>query len=250
MPILLGCAAPTTDVAPSPTVVPSPTATPLPSPTSSPSPTPPAATATHTPVQEDAAGRLVSRWTDAPPEIDGQAEEVWAAAELLRLPLTWGWEGTEHALDVELRSLHTDQALYFFAQWPGKAPADGTPDSELSTVSNVLTLHWRIPDPAAQRLDCAVACHTAFADGAGRLAYANAETIPQGGSAALDAAGGWEAGTWTVEWSRPLINGNPYDLQFDDLALGYSFRVKVFKRVEGRPDPVSKRHLVVFSPSS
>jgi hypothetical protein len=152
-------------------------------------------------------------------------------------------EGTAHALDVELRALHTDQALYLLARWPGDKP-DGPQD----TVSNVFTLHWRIPDPAARRLDCTVACHTAFAGGGGRLAYANAETIPQGGGEGLDAAGGWDAGTWTLEWSRPLVNGNPYDLQFDDLALAYSFLVKVFMRIEGRPDPISERQLLVFSP--
>jgi hypothetical protein len=191
----------------------------------------------------DVPGRLVSAWTDSPPEVDGLVEDVWGTADALRLPLTWGMEVTEYALDVELRSLYTDRAIYFVAQWPGEAP--GGPQD---TVSNVFTLHWRIPDPAAQRLDCTVACHTAFADGGGRLAYANAETIPQGGGEALDAAGGWDAGTWTLEWSRPLIVRNPYDLQFDDRASAYSFLVKVFRRIEGRPDPVSKRHLLVFQP--
>jgi hypothetical protein len=152
-------------------------------------------------------------------------------------------EGAEHALDIELRSLHTEQALYLLAQWSGKAP-----EGPENTVSNVFTLHWRLPESAAQGLDCSVACHTAFVDGRGALAYANAETIPQGGSAALEAAGGWGDGLWTIEWSRPLINGNPYDLQFDDREGTYSFFVKVFERIEGRPDPTSGRHLLVFEP--
>lgn len=192
-------------------------------------------------VRKDAPARLVSRWTDAPPEIDGLVDEVWETAAPLRLPLTWGMEGTEHALDAELRSLHTANSLYLLAQWPDQAP-----DGDEQVASNVLTVHWRIPDPAAQRLDCTVACHTAFAGGMGRLAYANAETIPQGGAGTLDAAGGWEDGLWTIEWRRPLINSNPYDLQFDDLEREYSFLVKVFKRIEGRPDPISTRHRLVF----
>ena len=107
------------------------------------------------------------------------------------MPLTWGAEGTEHALDVELRALHDEQTLYLLAQWPGEPPGPGQED----TVYNQLTVHWRIPEPDAARLDCTVACHTVFADGQGRLAYANAETIPHGGSETLQAAGGWEAGT-------------------------------------------------------
>jgi len=189
------------------------------------------------------AGRLVSRRVASPPVIDGRVDAVWEASVPLRLPLTWGWGGTEHALDVELRALYTDEAAYFLAQWPGEPPS-----GEEDTVFNKLTVHWRIPEAAASRLDCNVACHTAFADGQGRFVYANAETIPQGGSEALPAAGGWSAGIWTLEWSRPLINGNPFDLQFTDLDQTYLFLVKVFERVEGRPDPVSERHLLVFQP--
>jgi hypothetical protein len=194
-------------------------------------------------VDEGAAGRLVSRRVDAPPQVDGQIEGLWAAVEPLAVPLTWGWEGTEHALDAELRAVHTDEALYLLAQWSGERPS-----GDDNTAFNQFTLHWRIPDPAAQTLDCTVACHTAFADGQGRFRYANAETIPPGGSESLSAAGGWDAGTWTLEWSRPLSNDNPFDLQFDDLDRAYSFLVKVFVRVEGRPDPVSGRHLLVFQP--
>ena len=115
-------------------------------------------------------------------------------------------------------------------------------------MTNRLTVHWRIPEPAARRVDCTVVCHTAFADGEGRFAYANAETIPQGGSGALPAAGNWDGKAWTLEWSRPLLSGNPYDLQFASLDQAYTFLVKVFERVEGRPDPVSARHLLVFQP--
>jgi len=155
--------------------------------------------------------------------------------------MKWGMDGVERALEVELRALHTDDAVFFLAQWPGEQPS-----GEENTVANKLTLHWRVPEPAAQRLDCTVVCHTAFADGRGRFVYANAETIPQGGSEALPAAGAWDGGTWTLEWSRPLLNDNPFDLQFTDLEEPYSFRIKIFERVDGRPDPISERHDLVF----
>jgi hypothetical protein len=188
-------------------------------------------------------GRLVSRQISSPPVIDGQVEEIWAAAEPLQVPLTWGMSGTEQALDVALRALHTDETIYLLAQWSGAPPS-----GEANVVLNKLTLHWRIPEPAAQGLDCTVVCHTAFADGSGRFVYANAETIPQGGSETLPVAGHWDAGTWTLEWSRPLLNGNPFDLQFDDLDRTFTFLVKIFEGVNGRPDPVSERHLLVFQP--
>jgi hypothetical protein len=157
--------------------------------------------------------------------------------------LTWGTEGTEHALDVELRALHDERTLYLLARWPGEISS-----SEENTVYNQLTVHWRIPEPDAAHLDCSVACHTIFADGEGRVAYANAETIPHGGSEALQVAGEWEDGTWTLEWSRPLSNANPFDLQFSDRDRAYAFMVKVFARIEGRPDPISKPHQLVFAP--
>jgi hypothetical protein len=217
-------------------------------------PTPGKATAASLPpstpgaMTPDAAGRLVSQPVASPPVIDGEVDAVWATAVPLQLPLTWGLDGTEHALDVELRALHTGEAVYLLAQWLG-----GPPSGEEDTVFNKFTVHWRITDSEAARqglrdLDCTVACHTAFADGQGRFVYANAETIPQGGSVARPAGGGCRAGTWTLEWSRPLVNGNPFDLQFADLDRAYLFFVKVFERVEDRPDPVSERHFLVFQP--
>jgi hypothetical protein len=194
-------------------------------------------------VEQTPTGRLISRRVDSPPAVDGQVEGLWATAAPLEVPLTWGWGDTEHAFDVQLRSLYTDDALYLLAQWPGEQPS-----GDESVVFNEFTLHWRIPELAAATLDCTVACHTASADGQGRFRYANAETIPQGGSESLSVAGGWKAGAWTLEWSRPLRNNNPFDLQFDDLDQPYPFLVKVFVRVEGRPDPVSGRQLLVFEP--
>jgi len=231
--VLAGCAIGTT-VVPVATPPPTPTATAMLSSTS----TPQAMTT-------DAPERLMVRRVASPPVIDGQVDSVWASAVPLQLPLTWGLDGTEHALHVELRALHTDEAVYFLAQWPS-----GPPSGEENTVVNKFTVHWRITEPGAvtQDPDCTVACHTAFADGRGRFVYANAETIPQGGNEALPAAGVWRDGTWTLEWGRPLVNSNPFDLQFVDLDQAYLFLVKIFERVEGRPDPVSERNLLVFQP--
>jgi hypothetical protein len=197
------------------------------------------------PLQEapDQTDRLVASRTERAPALDGEVEALWEAARPLSVPLTWGAEGTEHALDVRLRALYDAQALYLLAQWPGERP-----EGEENTLYNQFTLHWRIPDPAAARLDCDVACHTVFADGAGRVAYANAETIPVAGGGPLRVAGGWQDGTWTLEWSRPLVNGNPFDLQLEDRERAYTFRVKVFARVEGRPDPISGPYKLVFAP--
>jgi hypothetical protein len=211
-------------------------------PTSTAAPLTPTREATSGQVEEETAGRLISPLVDAPPVIDGQLEEAWAAAVPLEMPLTWGLDGSEYALDLTIRTVHTKERLYFFAQWPGVPLAAG----DKNTLYNKITVHWRIPDQAAQHMDCSVVCHTAFADGSGRFAYANAETIPQGGSGALEAAGDWDAGTWTLEWSRPLVNANPFDLQFDDRDRAYPFLVKVFERIEGRPDPVSNRHLLIL----
>jgi hypothetical protein len=206
-----------------------------------------APTAAPSPVSQlgelEAVDRLVSRWTSSTPMVDGQVECLWREAEPLHIPLTWGWGGTEHALDVELSALYTDERVYFLAQWAGEPPS-----GEGNTVQNKLTMHWRIPEAAAQGLDCTVVCHTAFADGSGHFVYANAETIPQGGGEELSAAGGWDAGIWTLEWSRPFTSDNPFDLQLDDRDRAYTFLVKVFERVEGRPDPVSEPYALVFEP--
>ena len=183
---------------------------------------------------------LVSHRTDSPPAIDGRIEEAWMAAEPLLVRMTWG-QSTERAWDVELRSLHTAQSIYWVARWPGAPPSE-----QESAVLNKLSLHWSIPGPAAQGLSCMVVCHTASADEEGRFIYANTETIPQGGSEVLPAAGGWQDGTWTLEWSRPLSSSNPFDIQFDDPAQVYPFRLKIFEHVLDRPDPVSQQHALVF----
>jgi hypothetical protein len=199
------------------------------------------AVATPTPLP---AGELIAQPVAIGPVVDGRVDAAWAGAPTLRIPLVWGARGTVHALDVELRALRTTQAVYFLAQW-----RDAAPPVPANTTANKLTLHWSLDAPAGSSPPaCNVACHTAYADGAGRLAYMHAETIPPGSDEALPAAGGWRNGLWTLEWSRPLISDNPFDLQFTDLSRGYPFFVKIFERVEGRPDPVSATYRLVFRP--
>jgi hypothetical protein len=190
-------------------------------------------------------GRLVSQRVTSPPVVDGRLDAVWASSEARRMPIISRLAGEDRTWDIELRALHTDEAVYFLAQWTGELPS-----GDMEIVSNKLTVHWRIPEEeAAERhLDCNVVCHTAFADGQGRFVYANAETIPHGGSETLEVAGGWHDGLWTLEWSRPLVTGNPFDLQFTDLDRAYLLFVKLFDGGEGGPDAISEGHELVFQP--
>ena len=160
-------------------------------------------------------GQLISQKVDVPPVIDGELEAIWQSAPALDIALTWGAHGTEHAFCVKLRSAHTDEAVYFFASWEGSPPTQ--PDN---TIRNQLTMHYDMaePWPGARDVTCLVACHTAFTDRAGRLAHVIAETIPTGQTDALPSAGGWSAGQWDLEWSRPLLHENLFDVQFRDCS--------------------------------
>ena len=182
------------------------------------------------------------------PDVANEFDPAWERAQPLRAPLAWGSHGTEHALDVELAALYTDDALYLRARWPG-APPSAAPGGAAETTANRLTVHWRVlQTPGTTPPACDVACHTAHTDGAGRLAYVHTETIPPGGHPALAATGGWQDGVWTLVWSRPLVSRNPYDLQLTDPLQSYPFFVKVFLDEAGRPDAVSKLHELVFGP--
>lgn len=186
---------------------------------------------------------LVAQHVRQPPLVDEAVDVAWSVAVPLSVPLTWGRHTAEQALTVELRSLYTDEAIYFLAQWPDPRPA-----TEPGVLRNRLTLHFDLPAPAPDAADhmCLVACHTAFADPSGRLAYLSAETIPPGQTSPLSAAGGWKDGSWQLEWSRPLLVDNHFDLQFQDLEQAYRFFVKVFEWQEGRADPVSADCLLIF----
>jgi hypothetical protein len=188
---------------------------------------------------------LLSAATAAEPVMDGVLEAAWDEAPPLAVPLHYGLHGDEPAGTMELRSLHDGANVYFSARWPSAAPG-GEPD----TWRNLLTVHWRLVDPgqvsgestASEGLACTVGCHTATADGQGRLVGIRAETIPPGLEEDLPAGGGWSAGQWLLEWSRPRVSDNPYDQDLTDPARSYRFFVKLFLGLEGQADPVSDVH--------
>ena len=192
------------------------------------------------------AGRLEASRVSAAPRLDGRMDAMWAMARPLRVPLDAPSHGSgpQGAREIELRAVHTADTLYLLARWPGEPPPDAA-----DTTFNQLTIHWTIPTLAGSPPPaCGVACHTAYVDGRGRVAYMNSETIPQGGQDALSAGGGWAEGAWSMAWSRPLVSANAYDVQFDDLSATSLFFVKVFERADGRSDAVSKPYALVFVP--
>lgn len=191
-------------------------------------------------------GQLTARPAARAPELANARDPVWAAAQPVHVALNSnGRAGQPEA--VELRALYTADSLYLWVRWPEDMPAARAADAHLTT-ENKLTVHWRIIPQTSTPPACEVACHTAHTDGAGRLAYIHAETIPPGSTPALHAAGGWQEGAWTLVWRRPLLSPNPYDLQFTDLSRAYPFFVKVFLDEAGRPDAVSALYELVFEP--
>jgi hypothetical protein len=146
---------------------------------------------------------------------------------------------------MELRSLYDQENVYFLARWPAATPG-GEPD----VWRNLVTVHWRLVDPGlvsgeatgSDGLACTVACHTATADGQGRLVGIRNETIPPGLDDDLASGGGWAKGEWLVEWSRARLSTSPYDQHIDDPGLGYRFFVKLFQGLEDRPDLVTDVH--------
>jgi hypothetical protein len=188
---------------------------------------------------------LLSTVTTAPLAMDGLVEAEWQTARPLTALLHYGLHGDEPAGAIELRSLHDDEQVYFLARWPATTPG-GEPDA----WRNLLTVHWRLVDPGAvsgaatgsEGLACTVGCHTATVDGHGRLVGIRAETIPPGLEEDLPAGGGWAAGTWTLEWSRPRVSDNPYDQNLVDPARSYRFFVKLFLGLDNQPDPTSGVH--------
>jgi len=190
--------------------------------------------------------RLVAPQVDTAPLLDGRLDACWEAAGELRLPLTWGMHGSDPAYDVAMRALLADGIVYFWVDWPGAGPQAGAPD----TTVNRLTMHFDIPaaDPTARDVECLVACHTAFTDSRGQLVHLLAETIPPGRTDPLPAAGGWSGGRWRLEWARPLVSANGFDVQFTGGHGSFPFFVKVFEGQQGRPDPVSGLADLVVAP--
>ncbi|NLE77849.1 MAG: hypothetical protein GX605_14010 [Chloroflexi bacterium] len=194
---------------------------------------------------EETAGVLTAYGTERAPQVDGLVEPLWRAAAPLSAPLAWQTEGAAPAGAMELRALYTPERVYFLARWPGQGPWGRAADAY-----NKLTVHWRMAplEEAGQQMACTVACHVAQADGRGQFVRVTTQTAPQGPDRALEAAGGWWAGTWTLEWSRPLVSGSPYDVQFGDLEQGYPFLLKAHEGVDGWADRISPLYELRFGP--
>jgi hypothetical protein len=188
---------------------------------------------------------LFSVFTQVSPAMDGWVDSVWEQAQALTVPLHYGLHGREAAGLMEIRSLYDGERVYFLARWPTETPG-GDPDA----WRNLLTVHWRLVDPGlvagtstgSDGLACTVACHTATADGQGKLVGIRNETIPPGIDDDLPSGGGWAQGEWLVEWSRPRTSESPYDQNMVDPEQGYRFFIKLFQGVEGSADPVSDVH--------
>ena len=197
----------------------------------------------------EVAGRLLSLCVARPPTGDDARDSVWGSASLLQIPLHRGRDSRESAFSLDLRSVHTAERVYFQASWPEQRP-EASSQEEAQTVRNKLILHYELAEPwqGASDLMCLVSCHTAFVDDTGRVLFVAAETIPPGQTDPLPACGGWDAGRWWVQWSRPLVSANPFDLQFQDLSGEHPFFVKIIEGLEGRADPVSKTYLLVLEP--
>ncbi len=191
------------------------------------------------------AAPLLSVSTSQPVALDGLVEPAWEQAPVLRAPLHGGLHGDEPAGTMELRSLHDDEQVYLLARWPSV-----TTGGESGAWRNLLTIHWRLQDSGqvsgeptgSQGLACTVACHTATADGEGRLIGIRNETIPPGLDDDLPSGGGWSDGEWILEWARRRVSDSPYDQDIADPTHGYRFFVKVFEGREDGADPVSDLH--------
>ncbi len=192
---------------------------------------------------------LVSTMTEQPPAMDGLVESAWEQAPPLSAQLHHGLHGQDPAGTLEMRSLYDEDQVYFLARWETDAPG-GEPDA----WRNLFTMHWRLTDAGlvsgestgSEGLACTVACHTATADGTGQLIGIRSETIPPGLDDDLPAGGGWTAGMWTLEWSRPRVSSSPYDQHLTDPDHGYRFFFKLFRSdlegLGGVADPVSDVH--------
>jgi hypothetical protein len=184
--------------------------------------------------------------------MDGFVEAAWDQAPALTAPLHYGLHGQEPAGTVEMRSLHDAERVYFLARWLADAPsteeAGDTPPELL--LRNLMTVHWRLVDSgmvsgestASEGLACTVGCHTSTADGLGKLVGIRSETIPPGLNDDLPSGGGWSAGEWLLEWSRPKVSESPYDQDLNDPSQSHRFFVKLFLGLVDRPDPTTDVH--------
>ncbi len=130
-------------------------------------------------VLPDTAGVLEARRVGNPPQLDSDTDAAWRARALR---VRWRDEDTlegHAAWEVELRCLYEDlRSPSCWLAGPGSRQAvAGTTFNRLGP--------WTIPALAGGPAPaCSVACHTAYVDGQGGVAYMHSETIPQGSQGA------------------------------------------------------------------
>ncbi len=154
---------------------------------------------------------------------------------------------TDPQVRVDLQALSDGQAIVFLARWKEAGPPPGI---EASAVTNKFTIFWRL-DPQFLALHpdtCHTSCHTVYTAPTTptRLNRFNLSAIGVSSAGGLEGVGQWEAGQWTLSWSRSLMNNYMSDVQFSDFTKSYPFRIEVFPWVESGAPQVSPRYMMEF----
>lgn len=170
-------------------------------------------------------------------------EPVWNQAKSLKVELGAASQGAT----LDLQALSDGQDIVFLAHWKEAGPP---PAEAASAITNKFTIFWRL-DPqwlVAHPNTCHTSCHTMYSAPAQptRLERFSLSAIGVSSSGGLNGVGYWEAGQWTLHWSRPLTNRYLSDVQFNDLGKRYPFRIEVFPWKEGGIPQVSVRYAMEF----
>ena len=126
-------------------------------------------------------GILEAVRVSASPAIDGQQEGLWSQAKPLRIQVSGGSNFSDGSTVIELRSVYTDDSVYFLAQWadstqslrrePWQKQANGSwkaltdPDCCMGdnnlNYEDKLAILWNINDSIANfnQTGCYVTCH-------------------------------------------------------------------------------------------
>ena len=73
---------------------------------------------------------------------------------------------------------------------------------------------------------CAVSCHASFSRGT-RIDSLQLVAPDIGADLPAPLVGGWQDGSWTLGYARPLVTANPVDVQFVNLGDTYHFGLDV-----------------------
>jgi hypothetical protein len=176
------------------------------------------------------------------PAIIAPDDARWAEARPFFLPLHAGSHGPLTDEQVELRALYDDVTIAFWASWPEAVPAP---------VAERFALIWHKDDLPGQRgQDCSTACHIAQSDRDIGVQAVVPAFVPAGREEALPTQAIWQAGVWTITWSRPLHSLEARDIQFIDLSRPYRVRAKVFLDLHHKPDLLSEDIYLTFAEAS